>query len=177
MDPGLRERSKIRRLTQPAVLSPEEEGELNVVPFLDVVVNILIFVLATLAVTFTATIDIKTPALPSFSGAGSGRDLTVFVVNDGFAIKASAGNVALGCDSVGPGIAVPKRAGAYDFGGLTACAAKLKRATPSDAEETQIYVTANPGVDYRTIVGVIDALRVSESGELLFPDVSLKVPR
>ncbi len=51
------QRSKIRRLSQPKELAPDEEGgELNIVPFLDIVVNILIFVLATVAVTFTASI-------------------------------------------------------------------------------------------------------------------------
>ena len=41
------QRAKIRRLSQPRELSPDEEGgELNIVPFLDIVVNILIFVLA-----------------------------------------------------------------------------------------------------------------------------------
>jgi biopolymer transport protein TolR len=52
------QRSKIRRLSQPKELAPDEEGgELNIVPFLDIVVNILIFVLSTVAVTFTATIE------------------------------------------------------------------------------------------------------------------------
>ncbi|MGC4092027.1 MAG: hypothetical protein QM756_29920 [Polyangiaceae bacterium] len=57
------QRSKIRRLSQPRELSPDEEGgELNIVPFLDIVVNILIFVLATVAVTFTASIETQPPA-------------------------------------------------------------------------------------------------------------------
>jgi len=56
------QRSKIRRLSQPKELTPDEEGgELNIVPFLDIIMNILIFVLATVAVTFTAIID-TTPA-------------------------------------------------------------------------------------------------------------------
>ena len=54
---------KIRRLSQPRELSPDEEGgELNIVPYLDIVVNILMFVLSTLAVTFTATIETLPPA-------------------------------------------------------------------------------------------------------------------
>src|SRR4051812_50220496 len=52
------QRSKIRRLSQPRELSPDEEGgELNIVPFLDIITNVLMFVLATVSVTFTATID------------------------------------------------------------------------------------------------------------------------
>ena len=57
------QRSKIRRLSQPADLSPDEEGgELNIVPFLDIVMNILIFVLATVSVTFTSAVDTNPPA-------------------------------------------------------------------------------------------------------------------
>ena len=50
------QRSKIRRLSQPKELAPDEEGgELNIVPFLDIITNVLMFVLATVTVTFTAT--------------------------------------------------------------------------------------------------------------------------
>ena len=42
------QRSKIRRLSAPKELAPDEEGgELNIVPFLDIVTNVLMFVLAT----------------------------------------------------------------------------------------------------------------------------------
>lgn len=59
------QRSKIRRLSQPRELSPDEEGgELNIVPFLDIIMNVLIFVLATIAVTFTASIETTPPPNP-----------------------------------------------------------------------------------------------------------------
>ena len=88
------QRSKIRRLSQPRELSPDEEGgELNIVPFLDIIVNILIFVLATVAVTFTASIETTPPAA---QGRGvrseipsEALNLTVFIINDGFSLKAS----------------------------------------------------------------------------------------
>src|ERR1051325_8555730 len=92
------QRSKIRRLSQPRELAPDEEGgELNIGPFLDIIVNILIFVLATVAVTFTATIETQPPA----SGGSGVRpktdtkalNLTVLIVNEGFSIKAAGGNV------------------------------------------------------------------------------------
>ena len=53
------QRSKIRRLATPAEDSVEESKEINVVPFLDIITNVLMFVLATLAVTFTASIDVN----------------------------------------------------------------------------------------------------------------------
>src|SRR6185312_8232757 len=112
------QRGKIRRLTEPKELAPDEEGgELNIVPFLDIIMNVLMFVLATVSVTFTATIDTsppraggrsaKTPDTPSLG-------LTVIVVPEGFSVKARGGNVAAGCNDTGPGLAVGKRDGNYD---------------------------------------------------------------
>jgi biopolymer transport protein TolR len=174
--------AKIRRLSQPKELSPDEEGgELNIVPFLDIVVNILIFVLATVAVTFTATID-TTP--PASGGSGVRKDieskalnLTVLIVNEGFSIKASGGNVAPGCEGVGAGLAIPMKNGKFDYDALTACAQKLKNSSADFADETQVYLSANPGMDYQTVISTIDALRSTPQGDSLFTDVNFKVPR
>ena len=39
------QRSRIRRLSMPKELSPDEEGgELNIIPFLDIITNVLMFV-------------------------------------------------------------------------------------------------------------------------------------
>ena len=63
------QRSKIRRLSQPKHPDAgEEAGELNIIPFLDIIMNVLMFVLATVSVTFTATIDTYPPKL-----GGGGR--------------------------------------------------------------------------------------------------------
>jgi biopolymer transport protein ExbD len=176
------QRARVRRLSQPRELSPDEEGgELNIVPFLDIIVNILIFVLATVAVTFTASIE-STP--PAAGGSGVRADvksealnLTVLIVNDGFSIKAAGGNVAPGCQGPGPGIAIPKATGGYDFAALTQCVARLKRVSPEFADERQVYLSANPGTPYETIIGVIDAVRKGPQGELLFDNVNFRVPR
>lgn len=176
------QRGKIRRLSQPAELAPDEEGgELNIVPFLDIVMNILIFVLASVAVTFTATID---TAPPASGGSGTRAEvaekslnLTVFVVNDGFSIKASGGSVAAGCNGIGSGITIPLRGGKYDYDGLTACAKKLKDSSPDFKDENNVYLAPNPGTDYQTIVSVMDSLRNTPEGDTLFTDVNFKVSK
>ena len=178
------QRARVRRLSTPRELAPDEEGgELNIIPFLDIITNILIFVLATVAVTFTATID-TTP--PASGGKGVRKEiestalnLTIFIVNDGFSIKAAGGNVAPGCAGPGPGIAIPKKNGQYDYEALNACAAKLKSASPDFESESQFYITGNPSTDYQTIISVIDALRVDmrDNRRTLFTDVNFKVPR
>ena len=176
------QKARIRRLSAPKELSPDEEGgELNIVPFLDIVVNILIFVLATVAVTFTTSIETNPPGS---GGKGVRHEqsekslgLTIFAVEEGFSIKAQGGNVSPGCTGAGPGLAIPKRGDQYDYAGLKACAAKLKKAAPEFEEETQAFLTANPGTAYKIIIDTMDAVRTDEGGQDLFPDVNFKVSK
>jgi len=182
MSLSVAQRSKIRRLSQPKELSPDEEGgELNIVPFLDIVVNILIFVLATVAVTFTASIE-TTPPASQGSGVRSeiptdALNLTVFIVNDGFSLKASGGNIAPGCQGVGPGVSIPRENGRYNYAALTECATRLKNASPDYQDENQFYISANPGTEYQTIIDVIDAMRTTPQGDPLFENVNFKVAK
>jgi biopolymer transport protein ExbD len=176
------QRSKVRRLSQPKEAEEgEEAGELNIVPFLDIITNVMMFVLASVAVTFTATID-STP--PSLGGKGvraavqsNALNLAVIIANEGISLKASGGNIAPGCSAPGPGYAVPNRGADYDYASLTDCAKKLKDASADFKDETQVTITANPGIEYQILIRVIDALRRSKEGEDLFPDVHFGVPR
>jgi biopolymer transport protein ExbD len=176
------QRAKVRRLSQPRELSPDEEGgELNIVPFLDIIMNVLIFVLATVAVTFTASIE-TTP--PASRGAGvrqpiesEALNLTILIANEGFSIKASGGNVAPGCEGLGSGIAIPTRSGQYDYDALNACVNKLKRSSADFADENQVFITANPATEYQIVISVIDAVRATPQGEILFDNVNFKVMR
>jgi biopolymer transport protein TolR len=176
------QRSKVRRLSQPREAEEgEDAGELNIVPFLDIITNVMMFVLATVAVTFTATID-STP--PSLGGKGvraaaqsNALNLAILIVNEGFSLKASGGNIATGCSAPGPGLAVPKQGNDYDYATLTDCAKRLKDASADFKDETQVTITANPGIDYQTLIRAIDAVRRSKEGEDLFPDVHFGVPR
>lgn len=174
------QRSKIRRLSAPKELSPDEEGgELNIVPFLDIITNVLMFVLATVSVTFTSSFD----TMPPRQG-GSGRapttpslGLTITIVPDGFSVKAKGGNVATGCNDIGPGLAVGKAANEegrqdYDYKSLNGCVKKLKTSSDDFKDEQQVVITANPEIPYQTVVSTIDAVRRTEEGEDLFPEVN-----
>jgi biopolymer transport protein TolR len=176
------QRSKIRRLAQPRELAPDEEGgELNIVPFLDIITNVLMFVLATVTVTFTATMDV----FPPKAGSSNMRPpttptlgLTVLVVSDGFSVKARGGNVGTGCEA-GSGLAVPKAADGkeYDYDALKRCVTKLKASSADFAEETAVTITANPNIPYQAIIGTMDAVRKADDGKELFPDVSFGTAR
>ena len=174
------QRSRIRRLSQPKEHSPDEAGgELNIVPFLDIITNVLMFVLATISVTFTATIDTFPPRAGSGARAPTTPTLglTILVVPDGFSMKARGGNVAPGCNDTGPGIAIPKKEGDYDYVALKACAHKLKGAAPEFKDEMGVTVSANPPIPYQVVISTMDAVRKDEGGELMFPDVTFGVAR
>ena len=181
------QRSRIRRLSAPKELAPDEEGgELNIVPFIDIVTNVLMFVLATVSVTFTATIDTFPPRAGSGARAPTTPTLglTILVVPDGFSMKAKGGNVAPGCNDTGPGIAIPlKNTGAsepfekYDFDALKTCAEKLKTASPDFKDEMGVTISANPPIPYQVVIGVMDAVRKNEKGDDMFPEVSFGVAR
>ena len=183
VDPPLSpaQRSKIRRLSQPREPDAgEEAGELNIVPFLDIIMNVLMFVLATVTTTFIASLDTTPPAI----GGGKVRadvsskalSLSAFITTQGVSLKTSGGNIATGCQNVGSGVTVLKKGDEHDLAGVTACAKQLKNAQPDFKEETQVTITANPGVEYQTVIDVMDALR-EDGDEELFPDVHFGVAR
>ena len=175
------QRSKIRRLSEPKEHAPDDAGgELNIVPFLDIITNVLMFVLATISVTFTATID----TFPPRAGGGAARQpqaptlgLTVLVVPDGFSMKARGGNVAPGCNDTGPGIAIPKKDGDYDYPALKACAEKLKGAAPEFKDEMGVTISANPPIPYQVVIGTMDAVRKNAAGDDMFPEVTFGIAR
>jgi biopolymer transport protein TolR len=180
------QRAKIRRLSAPKELAPDEEGgELNVVPFLDIIMNVLMFVLATISVTFTATIETNPPRAGGSRAAANqtpSLSLAVLIVDgsaeQGFSLKARGGNIAPGCQGTGPGIAIPKMNGKFDYESLKKCATALKAASEDFKEERQVTLSANPNIPYEVLVATMDAVRTAtpkpgeNNPEDLFPEVN-----
>lgn len=175
------QRSRIRRLSQPKDAEPgEEAGELNVVPYLDIITNIMMFVLASVSVSFIGSIDTTPPAIGGNKVrqdvASKALNLSAWITSQGVSLKTSTGNIATGCNDVGSGVTVPKINEEYDIKSLTACAKRLKNANTAFKDETQVTITANPGIEYKTVIDVMDALR-ADGEEELFPEVHFGVAR
>ncbi len=172
------QRNKVRRVAASSAENKHEEGgELNVVPFLDIITNVLMFVLATVSVTFTATIDTHPPRSGPWPSTDPSLGLAVLVVPDGFSVKARGGNVAPGCTDSGVGLAVPKKDGAYDYEALKTCASRLKASSPAFASESDVTISANPQVPYEVVIATLDAVRRNDSGGELFPNAAFGVAR
>jgi len=175
------QRSKVRRLSMPRELAPDEEGgELNIVPFLDIITNVLMFVLATISVTFTAMIDSQPPR----AGGNSARaptkpslSLNVLVIDKGFIVSAFGSRIGEGCQGPGSGVAVGLKEQAYDYPSLSACAKRLKNQVAEAADETAATLTANKDVPYQVIISTMDAIRKADDGQQLFPDINFGVPK
>ena len=179
------QRSKIRRLSMPRELAPDEEGgELNIVPFLDIITNVLMFVLATITVTFTTMIESQPPKAGGSSARAPTKpslSLNIVVIDKGFIVSAFGQRIGEGCQGPGAGVAVGLKSSGgpqdYDYSSLTACAKRLKNQVPEAADETAATLTANKDVPYQVIIGTIDAIRRSDDGQELFPDINFGVPK
>jgi biopolymer transport protein ExbD len=173
------QRNKVRRASIPKEHAPDGEGgELNVVPFLDIITNVLMFVLATISVTFTTVIETHPPrervvrSTPKPSLA-----LNVVAVDRGFIVSAFGQRIGEQCHGAGAGVTVGLAGDEYDYDGLTACAKRLKNEVPEASEETSATITANKDVPYEIVIGTIDAIRKADDGQELFPDITFGVPK
>mgnify|MGYP003341827799 CR=1 FL=1 len=173
-----RQQSYLRKRTKVEEVDPSEAaGELNIVPFLDIVTNIIMFLLATTAyVLTTCELDAHLPTLGR-GGGGSGDsqttlNLSVTVTEQGVVVAGSGGKLQPGCTTTGTGrvITVPRRTdGTFDWTALTTCLAHVHSQYP---DEHQVILTADPNIEYGNIVAAMDASRADGTTEL-FPDVML----
>ncbi|MBC7173340.1 MAG: biopolymer transporter ExbD [Polyangiaceae bacterium] len=171
-----KQRRYLKRKTKVHELDVSElDEELNIVPFLDIVVNLIMFLLMTItSVAFFAQLEATLPSLGSSRGTrGAERplDLKVHISTEGVIVAGSRGKLAPGCRDTAPGrvFAVPRTADGYDFEALGACAANVHAAFPT---ERRVTLSADPDVHYEHVIHAMDALRGAEGAEL-FPEVLL----
>lgn len=169
-------RTKLRKIREAGEAASEEGGELNIVPYLDIVVNIIMFMLATS--TFAAALGDINVSSPTVASAASLSDdppepkndlnLTVSVTEKGFTIAASGAVLYQGFSFDAAGNlqqpeamnlpTIPKKGADFDFETLNKKMLEIKRA-PTAAGETKVIVNANPNIIYDHLVQTLDACR------------------
>ena len=170
------------------VREEEHAGELNIVPYLDVVVNLVMFML--LSMTGLIALGVLNVSAPKIGGetpaAGAANDqpkllLTVAIAKQGFFVAGTGG--VLGQEAASPSSTrpptIPLRGdGKYDFAALSEQMKKIKDQFPN---ETAVILSADPEVYYDVLIQTMDACReatvkrpdgTSERRPLFF-DVSL----
>lgn len=169
-------RAKIRKLHEEHEDEEMENGELNLVPYLDIVTNVIMFLMMT--TTFAAAMASINVSSPSIGARGAqdqadqqtkqDLNLTVSISDKGFIVAAS-GAVLFENDVPGKLPTLPNKAGDYDYLGLTQ---KMKLIKDNFQDETKVIINANPDIRYEIVVNAMDSIR-QEGPRLLFPDVVL----
>ncbi|MGH8324574.1 MAG: ExbD/TolR family protein [Steroidobacteraceae bacterium] len=169
-------RTKLRKIREQAEELAEEGGELNLIPYLDIVTNVIMFMLAT--TTFAAAlgdINVSSPTTASQaqlqnqppSEPKQDLNLTVSVSDKGFTIAASGAVLYQGFTIEGgnlqqpPGATlptVPKKGAEFDYDGLARAMQQIKN-SPTARNETKVIINANPDIIYDVMVQVLDACR------------------
>lgn len=159
----------------------EEAGELNIVPYLDILMNLIIFML--LSMSGLATFGILNVSAPSYGGGGGGGNpdekppllLTVAIAKNGYYIAATGG-VLPGIEQTGtaaegaPPTIGKKGDGSYDYDGLLA---KMKEIKTTFPDESKVIIAAEADTAYEVLIGTMDSTRETPDKKLLFPDVTL----
>jgi biopolymer transport protein TolR len=176
-----RQRSYIRKRSNAGHLDPSEiVGELNIIPFLDIVVNLIMFLLATSEyVLLISQIESDLPRIAR--GRSKNQDtiqtplnLNVTVTEAGVLVSGSGGKLAPGCTSVETGsraVTVPRKGKDYDWPGLTTCVARVKS---SFGTEDTVTVSADPQIQFEYLIAAMDSVREQGKTEL-FPKVLVSV--
>src|ERR1022692_3435340 len=139
-------RAATRRMRDHVEEIEEEAGELNLVPYMDIVTNIIIFLLASV---------VNQVALGNVN-------VTVPVSAPGFPVAASGGVLPI----------IPKLGnGQYNYPALTIKLKEIK-SNPENATETKANFNADAATSYDVVIATLDAMRQEEGGKILFPDVS-----
>jgi len=145
----------------------EHSGELNIVPYLDIVTNLVMFML--LSMTGLLSLGGVNVSAPRIGGAGDAAAqapadaqprllLTVAISKRGFHVAGATGVAGADAASVDPARpTVPLRPdGGYDYAALTAQLQRVKERYP---KETNVVFSADAEVSYDTLVQTMDACR------------------
>ncbi len=179
-------------------LKPKEDdemGELNIVPYLDILMNLIIFIL--LSMSGLAAFGILNVNAPTYGGGGGAENndapellLTVAISPKGFYVAAkgavlpgdSADSVVAGEPNTAAPPTIPNKAdGTYDYVALTEKMKVVKSSVKqmidegkiSKGSDSKIILVAEAATEFEVIVGTMDATRETPDKKLLFPDVTL----
>jgi biopolymer transport protein TolR len=124
-----------RKIRVPRAIPAEGSGELNVVPFLDILLNVLMFVLATIAVTWTTRLEVSPPRRDVRGPHPDTLGLNVAVLHDGFVVSARGQRLGQAASRLAPGLpSAPRRMGtATTTVSRSVCGGSRPRRLPASA--------------------------------------------
>ncbi|MBL6749251.1 MAG: biopolymer transporter ExbD [Nevskia sp.] len=137
--------------------------ELNIVSMIDILTVLVFFLLVN--ATGVSILGINLPSSSSQPPQQLPRDLKIVIRTDGLTVADASGAIQL----------LPNGAAGYDLNGLAAVLGQIKDKVP---EEDSIKLLLEPGINYDTLVKVMDVARIDPGGtgrqaRELFPQISM----
>ena len=153
--------------------SEEESGgdsaELNLTPYLDIMMNLVIFLIFSFQVIIEfRLIDVVPPAVSSSASASSNPDekpkptITLVITKAGYRLLSTATDTM-------PAVEIPLKNGKYD---LTELHDRLVSWKSEFGLGESIVFTADLETEYNVVIEAMDTIR-NDKDKLLFPDVLL----
>jgi biopolymer transport protein TolR len=175
------------------VREEDEIGELNIIPYLDIVTNLVMFILVSMVGLISlGVLDVGTPKIgqPSEAEAKPAEKkdtppllLTVAISEKGFFV-AGTGGVLPGDEGAAKGVntarppTVPRKSGQYDYAALSDLLVLIKSKFPN---ESRVILVAEDNIAYDLVIQTMDACREKKTKGAdptkLFPDVWLSTIR
>lgn len=131
-----------------------ETGELTLVPYLDILMNLILFMI--LSMSGLGAMKVINATRASGQGSGEGAPVSVVIDEAGYVIRQGVRVVI-----------VPRRDGQWDE-------PALKAALEAMQGGSRLLVSAAAGVRFEVLVATMDAARTTADGKPLFPDVTLE---
>lgn len=135
-----------------------EAQELTIVPYLDILMNLILFML--LSMTGLALTRVVNASASGPSGAATGTVLSISIADEGFVLGEGSEETR-----------VPRVGSAWDFEGLREAARHHRH-----EGGRQVVLHATPHTPFELVIATMDAVRSDADGALLFPDVTLAPP-
>ncbi len=168
-------------------IAEAEFGELNIVPYLDILMNLIIFML--LSMTGLALFGILNVNAPNYGGAPAVANqdnsgvpkllLSVLISQKGFFVAGTGAVLGQQTEGQQPAAntegspTIPKKGdGTFDFAALNAKMVEIKKAFPN---ETRVIIGAEAEIPYETLIQTMDSIRetLGKDRKILFSDVTL----
>lgn len=131
-----------------------ETGELALVPYLDILMNLILFMV--LSMTGLGAMKVINATRASGQGIGDGAPVSVVIEEAGYVIRRGEQVTT-----------VPRRDGAWDQPALQKALEPLRGGS-------RLVMSAAAGVPFEVLVATMDAARTTTEGAPLFPDVTLE---
>lgn len=154
---------------------PQQEAELNVTSFMNLMIVLVPVLLMNMVISQLAVLDLRLPFGEQQHNNIKSEDVTLEVV-----VRAKEFEITRTYQEQTESILVlPKKADGYDYAALSLALQDIKK-NPEFALKKDISLLSEPDIDYQTLVTVMDTVRVypavvaaSLVDATLFPDISL----